>query len=137
MNIDELAKAVHEARLARGWSVEEAARRAGINRVTYKRIEDALPVQDVKRRTVETLFGIGEVRATIGAELGASAAAIAAADLNPDLAEFNDQELLDEVAGRMRLAASRLQAESGAELLIVTVDQDGQRSVVSNIAKGV
>lgn len=44
----ELAKRVTRARLNAGWSKEEAARRAGISPITLRRIEDALPVQDLK-----------------------------------------------------------------------------------------
>lgn len=133
MNIDELAKTIQRRRLDKGWSVEEAARRAGINRVTYKRLEEGLPVQDVKRRAVENLFGMGEEQPNDFD--GAGAAEIIERDLNPDLAEFTDHELFEELERRLLLLAARAQV-SGAKLLTVTVEQDGQRSIVSHTRKG-
>lgn len=44
-----VGKRVEAARLARGWSKEQAAREARISSITWKRIEDGLGVQDVKR----------------------------------------------------------------------------------------
>lgn len=54
----QVARAVKARRLDRGWSVASAARRAEIDRVTWQRVEDARPVQDVKLRQVQTLLGI-------------------------------------------------------------------------------
>jgi DNA-binding XRE family transcriptional regulator len=45
------------ARADLGWSKEEAARRAGISSITWKRVEDGLPVQDVKLRAVYRTLG--------------------------------------------------------------------------------
>lgn len=42
----QLATIVRERRLDRGWGKEEAARRAGLSSITWKRIEDAERVQD-------------------------------------------------------------------------------------------
>jgi transcriptional regulator with XRE-family HTH domain len=81
---DTLADAVRQARLDRGWSKEEAARRAGISSITWKRVEDGLPVQDVKRRVIEAL---------LFHELSAES--------KPDLATFSDRELLREVERRL------------------------------------
>jgi hypothetical protein len=138
-DIDSFAKAVVAARLERGWSKEEAARHAGISSITWKRAEDALPVQDVKRRAIERTLSIetDEDNREMLNGVSASAAEIAADDLNPDLADFTDQELLTEIQGRVLLLASRLQTVSGAELLKVTVDMDGQRSIVSHTRKDV
>lgn len=136
-DIQSFAKAVIAARLERGWSKEEAARHAGISSITWKRAEDALPVQDVKRRAIERTLSLesDEDNRHMLTEVSESAAEIAAADLNPDLAEFTDQELLAEVERRTLLLASRLQSLSGADLLHVTVDPDGQRTIVSHTRK--
>jgi transcriptional regulator with XRE-family HTH domain len=138
MDIHQLADEVRRRRLARGWSVEEAARRAGINRVTYKRIEDALSVQDVKRRAVETVFDIGErpPQLTRGAGgHGGDVARLVAPDLNPDLTAFTDHELLRELEQRMLLLAGQLQEAAGADLLSVTVGETGERHIVSHTTK--
>jgi len=136
MSIEELAAAVRERRLARGWSVEEAARRAGINRVTYKRIESGLPVQDVKRRAVEEALGIDDApRPEVNRSDAGDVARLAAAELNPDLAEFTDQELLDEIAARFMLIAGRLRENSGPDLLAVTIGKDGARHIVTHTTK--
>lgn len=41
-----IAESIKAARLALGWSVEEAARRADMSRITWKRIEDGQSVHD-------------------------------------------------------------------------------------------
>lgn len=43
-----IAQAVRDARLARGWGKEEAARQAGVSSITWKRVEDGFNVQDAK-----------------------------------------------------------------------------------------
>src|SRR5690348_4837197 len=100
MDIDELASAVKDARLERGWSVEEAARRADMSRITWKRIEDGQPVRDTSRRTVEKLLGIADERPSV-LDVAAGIAEISSDDLNPELSDYTDQELLDEISGRM------------------------------------
>lgn len=45
-DVNQLAILVRQRRLERGWGKEEAARRAGISSITWKRIEDAERVQD-------------------------------------------------------------------------------------------
>jgi transcriptional regulator with XRE-family HTH domain len=47
-----IAIRVTTARIRRGWSKEEAAKRAGISSITWKRIEDGLRVQDTKLAAV-------------------------------------------------------------------------------------
>ena len=47
--LERLARRVERARLGQGWSKEKAAREAGISSITWKRVEDGLGVQDVKR----------------------------------------------------------------------------------------
>jgi ribosome-binding protein aMBF1 (putative translation factor) len=46
MDVEALAPKVQQARLARGWSKERAAREAQVSSITYKRVEDGLRVQD-------------------------------------------------------------------------------------------
>lgn len=52
-----LAEAVYQARLAKGWSKEQAARVAGVSSITWKRVEDDLPVQEHKLRAVSEALG--------------------------------------------------------------------------------
>ena len=50
--LERLGQRVARARMARGWSKEQAAREARISSITWKRVEDGLGVQDVKRAKV-------------------------------------------------------------------------------------
>jgi hypothetical protein len=135
MNIEDLAETVRAKRLANRWSVQEAANRARVSRITWKRVEDGLPVQDVKRRAVEDLLCIGEPLGQLSAAEAAAAGELGRHDLNPDLAEFTDQELLDEVAGRLLLLAARLQAAGGVDVLAFSSEQDGSRRIVSHTTR--
>lgn len=56
--LSELAALAKSARLAKKWSKERAAREADVSSITYKRVEDGLPVQDAKRAAVATALGI-------------------------------------------------------------------------------
>lgn len=56
----ELGQRLRQARLNRGWSKEQAARKAGISSITWKRIEDGLGVQDAKRFAALRAVGISE-----------------------------------------------------------------------------
>lgn len=53
-----LAKVVQEGRLRHEWGKEEAARRAGISSITWKRIEDGLPVQTEKLAAALRAIGL-------------------------------------------------------------------------------
>ena len=53
-----IAKAVEQRRLALKWSKDEAARQAEISRITWRRIEDGLPVQDAKLAAAEDALGM-------------------------------------------------------------------------------
>lgn len=57
MDRQALAEAVYAGRVALGLGKEEAARRAGISSITWKRIEDALPIRDEKYADVERALG--------------------------------------------------------------------------------
>lgn len=46
-----------QARIERGWGKEAAARNAGINSITWKRVEDGLPVRDTSLRAIEKALG--------------------------------------------------------------------------------
>lgn len=56
-----IAGVVRELRTALGWSKEEAARRAGISSITWKRVEDALVVQDAKLAQVFRALNINSI----------------------------------------------------------------------------
>jgi transcriptional regulator with XRE-family HTH domain len=132
-DLDSFAGAVLQARLDRHWSKEEAARRAGISAITWKRVEDGLPVQDVKRRSIESTLQLDT--AAVGEPLTAAEAdeaiKIVRRDLNPDLAGFTDRELLQEVEGRLLLLAARLEA-GGERVFFWTLDADGGRVLTSH-----
>jgi DNA-binding XRE family transcriptional regulator len=55
--LERLGQRVEQERVSRGWGKEQAAREAGISSITWKRIEDGQPVQDMKRRAVEITLG--------------------------------------------------------------------------------
>lgn len=52
-----IAAQVTAARVERGWGKEEAARRAGISSITWKRVEDGLAVHETKLRAIEAALG--------------------------------------------------------------------------------
>lgn len=54
-----LGKAVERERIQRGWTKEAAAKAAGISSITWKRVEDGLPIQATKRYSIEEAFGWG------------------------------------------------------------------------------
>lgn len=49
---EELARNIKAARLHLAWSKEKAARAAEVSVITYKRVEDGLPVQDAKLNAI-------------------------------------------------------------------------------------
>ena len=55
---DHIAKVVQQGRLRHGWSKEEAARKAGISSITWKRMEDGLTVQDEKLTAALRVVGV-------------------------------------------------------------------------------
>ena len=55
--LERLGQRVERARLSHGWSKEQAAREARISSITWKRVEDGLGVQDVKRAKVLEVSG--------------------------------------------------------------------------------
>lgn len=54
------AQQVRAARTKNGWSKEEAARRAEISAITWKRVEDGLKVHDSKLAAVQRVLGLTE-----------------------------------------------------------------------------
>lgn len=57
-HLDLLGERVRQARLDLAWSKEQAAREAEISSITWKRVEDGLPVHDVKRAAVLRVLGL-------------------------------------------------------------------------------
>lgn len=53
-----LGKRVAGARIEKGWSKEEAARKAGMSSITWKRVEDGLNVHDTSLATVLRTVGL-------------------------------------------------------------------------------
>jgi transcriptional regulator with XRE-family HTH domain len=69
MNPEQLQRLGHRvlrARLAQGWSKEQAAREARISSITWKRVEDGLGVQDVKRARVLEVLGLDDRGEPVG-----------------------------------------------------------------------
>ena len=64
--LERLGRRVARARLARGWSKEQAAREARISSITWKRVEDGLGVQDVKRARVLEVLGLDDRGERVG-----------------------------------------------------------------------
>jgi len=65
--LERLGRRVERARLSRGWSKEQAAREARISSITWKRVEDGLGVQDVKRAQVLEVLGLDDRGEPVGA----------------------------------------------------------------------
>jgi transcriptional regulator with XRE-family HTH domain len=65
--LERLGQRVARARLARGWSKEQAAREARISSITWKRVEDGLGVQDVKRAAVLDVLALDDRGEPVGA----------------------------------------------------------------------
>lgn len=53
------ADEVREARIARGWSKEEAARRAGVSSITWKRVEDGMRVRETSLAKILGAVAVG------------------------------------------------------------------------------
>lgn len=68
-DLSDLAAQAKAARLAKKWSKERAAREADVSSITYKRVEDGLPVQDAKRAAVVAALGIDFLFGDGGVEL--------------------------------------------------------------------
>jgi DNA-binding XRE family transcriptional regulator len=69
--LGKIAVAVIDARNERGWTKEEAGRKAGISSITWKRVEDGEKVRETTYRAMESAFGwtVGSVdRVGQGAE---------------------------------------------------------------------
>ncbi|WP_409187085.1 helix-turn-helix transcriptional regulator [Amycolatopsis sp. VS8301801F10] len=54
----EFGRAVERARVERGWTADEAARRAGVAPKTWQRIEDGVPVRSLTIAKLDNLFGL-------------------------------------------------------------------------------
>ena len=64
--LERLGHRVERARLGKGWSKEQAAREARISSITWKRVEDGLGVQDVKRAKVLEVLGLDDRGEPVG-----------------------------------------------------------------------
>lgn len=128
--IEAFARAVEQGRLDRGLSKERAAREAGISSITWKRAEDALPIQDAKRRLIERFLDLDRGDDELDDDAGRSAAELADKMLSPDLADYTDAELLREIEGRLLRMAGELHAD-GRQALAVVVESDGTRTITS------
>lgn len=55
----ELGNQVRDARVAKGWGKEEAARQAGMSSITWKKVEDGKSVHDTSLAQVLQAVGLG------------------------------------------------------------------------------
>ncbi|PVA72310.1 XRE family transcriptional regulator [Mycobacteroides abscessus] len=78
-----IAAQVTAARIERGWGKEEAARRAGISSITWKRVEDGLAVHETKLRAIEAALGWRESTMSATAQ-GATPATISVGGVDND-----------------------------------------------------
>lgn len=62
IDLEKVGRAVERQRVAQGLSKEAAARKAGISSITWKRVEDGLPVQDAKLAKVMQVARLGSDR---------------------------------------------------------------------------
>lgn len=70
MNMAALGSVLQLARAGRGWSVETAAKEAGLGHMTWRRIEEGSPVRVSTYSAVERLFElpVGTLRRALGDE---------------------------------------------------------------------
>jgi DNA-binding XRE family transcriptional regulator len=54
----QFGRAVERARVERGWTADEAAKRAGVAPKTWQRIEDGMPVRSLTIAKLDELFGM-------------------------------------------------------------------------------
>lgn len=127
-----LGREVERRRLAMGLSVDRAAAKAGINRVTWQRIEAGQRTHDAKRTAALKCLGMltGQDEIVMSPDAARRAAELMGEDLNPDLAGFTDADLLGELEGRMLHYAAKLDS-FGVPSLTWAVDVNGMRTVRS------
>lgn len=93
MTDESVASRVKAARMKRGWSVEQAAREAGVNRVTYKRVEAGEPVREDSLHKVVAALLPGPV----GADDQDAAYVAAPGDRVDDPKNITMADLMDEI----------------------------------------
>jgi hypothetical protein len=89
----DLAKWAETQRLAAGLSKEAMARKADVSSITYKRVEDGLPVRDTSQAQI--------IRALEELSANDAPAAPEQVSRRPDLTAATDDELLTEIHRRM------------------------------------
>jgi transcriptional regulator with XRE-family HTH domain len=114
-HLTELGRRVVRARLARGWSKEQAAKVAGISSITWKRVEDGLGVQDVKRARVLEVLELDDRGEPVG---GTSEDGGFVAAPGPRVeAGVSDEEvlaLIDDVRTRLDAIERRIRGSRGS-----------------------
>lgn len=98
-----IAVQVTAARVERGWGKEEAARRAGISSITWKRVEDGRAVHETKLRAIEAALGWRDGAMSVAAH-GATPAPSSVGGGNDGPAARNDVE--EEFAAMERVASA-------------------------------
>ncbi len=96
-----IGRQVRRARLRRRWGKEEAGRRAGISSITWKRVEDGLPVKEMKLAAVMAALGLAEPDETT--DLGALLAQ------DPTLSEASRSHIVNQYRLLQRLSAMEIQ----------------------------
>lgn len=104
-----IGRVVHRRRIAAGLGKEEASEKAGVNSITWKRIEDAEPVRD---------GSLGKVLGSLGLD------PYLVLDTSPEapmvlLREASDDELMEEIASRL---AERHEGPRSADGVVLSDD---------------
>jgi transcriptional regulator with XRE-family HTH domain len=113
-HLQELGRRVVRARLARGWSKEQAAREARISSITWKRVEDGLGVQDVKRAQVLEVLGLDDRGEPVGGS-GHDGGFVTAPGprVEPGVSDEEVLALIDDVRSRLDAIERRIRGSRG------------------------
>src|SRR6476620_4946620 len=107
--LERLGRRVERARLARGWSKEQASREARISSITWKRVEDGLGVQDVKRAQVLDVLGLDDRGEPVGASThNGGFVAAPGPRVQPGVGDEEVLALIDEMRSRLDALERRI-----------------------------
>lgn len=114
-HLQELGRRVTRARLARGWSKEQAAREARISSITWKRVEDGLGVQDVKRARVLEILGLDDRGEPVGGTADDEGFVAAPGPrVEPGVSDEELLALIDDVRTRLDAIERRIRGSRGS-----------------------
>lgn len=97
VDLQELGERVKAARIDQRWTVQAAAKKAGIARDTWKRVENGHSVHDTSRATVLDFLGLDDRGRTVAAPVG-------------DLASEDQLDHILDMASELRQMADNVEA---------------------------